>query len=125
MKQYRYVKSDAFTSGDSLGNPASCIFTGQEDLSPEQMQAIAAEHKGFVMEVVFCGQSEVADCKLTYYSSECEVEFCGHSSMAMGCWDEYLCGIYGKSYMEPPDARWIKNHGIEAWYSDTCKSGGV
>ena len=82
MKQYRYVKSDAFTSGDSLGNPASCIFTGQEDLSPEQMQAIAAEHKGFVMEVVFCGQSDVADCKLTYYSSECEVESCGHRTIA-------------------------------------------
>ena len=82
MKQDRYVKSDAFTSGDSLGNPASCIFTGQEDLSPEQMQAIVAEHKGFVMEVVFCGQSEVADCKLTYYSSECEVEFCGHGTIA-------------------------------------------
>ena len=82
MNQYRYVKSDAFTSGDSLGNPASCIFTGQEDLSPEQMQAIAAEHKGFAMEVVFCGQSDVADCKLTYYSSECEVEFCGHGTIA-------------------------------------------
>ena len=82
MKQYRYVKSNAFTSGSipeqrspthslSLGNPAACIFTGQEELAPEQMQAIAAEHKGFVMEVVFCSQSEVADCKLTYYSSEC------------------------------------------------------
>ena len=82
MKQYRYVKSNAFTSGESLGNPAACIFTGQEDLSPEQMQAIAAEHKGFVMEVVFCGQSEVADCKLTYYSSECEVDFCGHGTIA-------------------------------------------
>ena len=46
------------------------------------MQAIAAEHKGFVMEVVFCGQSDVADCKLTYYSSECEVEFCGHGTIA-------------------------------------------
>ena len=46
------------------------------------MQAIAAEHKGFVMEVVFCSQSEVADCKLTYYSSECEVEFCGHGTIA-------------------------------------------
>ncbi|MBQ6192858.1 MAG: PhzF family phenazine biosynthesis protein [Prevotella sp.] len=66
MKQYRYVKSNAFTSGSipeqssptrslSLGNPAACIFMGQEELSPEQMQAIAAEHKGFVMEVVFCG----------------------------------------------------------------------
>ena len=82
MKQYRYVKSNAFTSGLSLGNPAACIFMGQEKLSPEQMQAIAAEHKGFVMEVVFCGQSEVADCKLTYYSSECEVEFCGHGTIA-------------------------------------------
>ena len=52
MKQYRYAKSNAFTSGESLGNPAACIFTGHEGLSPEQMQAIAAEHKGFVMEVV-------------------------------------------------------------------------
>ena len=82
MKQYRYVKSNAFTSGESLGNPAACIFTGHENISPEQMQAIAAEHKGFVMEVVFCCQSDVADCKLTYYSSECEVEFCGHGTIA-------------------------------------------
>ena len=82
MKQYGYVKSNAFTSGLSLGNPAACIFTGQEELTPKQMQAIAAEHKGFVMEVVFCSQSEVADCKLTYYSSECEVEFCGHGTIA-------------------------------------------
>ena len=82
MKQYGYVKSNAFTSGDSLGNPAACIFTGQEELTPEQMQAIAAEHKGFVMEVVFCSKSDKADCKLTYYSSECEVEFCGHGTIA-------------------------------------------
>ena len=82
MKQYRYVKSNAFTSGNSLGNPAACIFTGQEELMSEQMQAIAAEHKGFVMEVVFCGKSGKADCKLTYYSSECEVEFCGHGTIA-------------------------------------------
>ena len=82
MKQYRYVKSNAFTAGGSLGNPAACIFTEQEQLTPEQMQAIAAEHKGFVMEVVFCSHSDVADCKLTYYSSEYEVEFCGHGTVA-------------------------------------------
>ena len=82
MKLYRYVKSNAFTSGESLGNPAACIFMGQEKLSPEWMQAIAAEHKGFVMEVVFCGKSDKADCKLTYYSSECEVDFCGHGTIA-------------------------------------------
>jgi PhzF family phenazine biosynthesis protein len=55
---------------------------GEETLSPEQMQAVAREHKGFVMEVVFCSQSDVADCKLTYYSSECEVDFCGHGTIA-------------------------------------------
>ena len=82
MKLYRYVKSNAFTSGESLGNPAACIFMGQEKLSPERKQAIAAEHKGFVMEVVFCGKSDKADCKLTYYSSECEVDFCGHGTIA-------------------------------------------
>ena len=49
---------------------------------PEQMQAVAREHKGFVMEVVFCSQSDVAACKLTYYSSECEVDFCGHGTIA-------------------------------------------
>ena len=78
MKRYRY----AFTAGASLGNPAACVFTGQETLSPEQMQAVVREHKGFVMEVVFCSQSDVADCKLTYYSSECEVDFCGHGTIA-------------------------------------------
>ena len=63
MKQYRYIKSNAFTSAESLGNPAACIFIGQEEVTPEQMQAIAAEHKGFVMEVVFCSQSEVAELR--------------------------------------------------------------
>ena len=82
MKRYRYIKSNAFTAGTSLGNPAACVFTGQESLSPKQMQAVAREHKGFVMEVVFCSPSDVADCKLTYYSSECEVDFCGHGTIA-------------------------------------------
>ena len=82
MKRYRYIKSNAFTTGASLGNPAAFVFMGEETLSPEQMQAVAREHKGFVMEVVFCSQSDVADCKLTYYSSECEVDFCGHGTIA-------------------------------------------
>lgn len=56
MKRYRYIKSNAFTAGASLGNPAACVFMGEETLSPEQMQAVAREHKGFVMEVVFCSQ---------------------------------------------------------------------
>ena len=82
MKQYRYIKSNAFTSGASLGNPAAALITEYECLTPEQMQQIAAEHKGFVMETVFCSPSETAECKLTYYSSECEVDFCGHGTIA-------------------------------------------
>lgn len=82
MKKYKYIKSDAFTSGDSLGNPAACVYMEDESLSPDQMQTIAKGHQGFVMEMVFCGPSKDADCKLTYYSSECEVDFCGHGTIA-------------------------------------------
>ena len=82
MKQYRYIKSNAFTSGASLGNPAATIIIDEGSLAPEQMLQIAAEHKGFVMESVFCSPSETAACKLTYYSSECEVDFCGHGTIA-------------------------------------------
>lgn len=82
MKQYRYKKIDAFTSGESPGNPAACLFTGKEKLSEDEMLSIAKQHKGFVSEVVFCSESETADCKLTYYSSECEVDFCGHGTIA-------------------------------------------
>lgn len=82
MKKYRYIKSNAFTFGSSLGNPAAAIFTEDEILSPKQMQQIACEHKGFVMEFVFCSHSDSAECKLTYYSSECEVDFCGHGTIA-------------------------------------------
>ena len=82
MKTFKYLKSNAFTSGASLGNPAACLFLENESLTPAQMLSIAAEHKGFVMEMVFCEKSKTADCKLTYYSSECEVDFCGHGTIA-------------------------------------------
>lgn len=82
MAKYKYIKADAFTCGSSAGNPAACVFTEGKPLSPDQMQATALEHKGFVMEMVFCDQSDKADCKLTYYSSECEVDFCGHGTIA-------------------------------------------
>lgn len=82
MRRYRYIKSNAFTADESLGNPAACLFLGDAPMTGEQMQSIASEHKGFVMEMVFCGHSEKADAKLTYYSSECEVDFCGHGTIA-------------------------------------------
>lgn len=83
MKKYGYKKIDAFTSNKSLGNPAACIYLKEnENLSHSKMLNIAKEHKGFVSEFVFCSSALEADCKLTYYSSECEVDFCGHGTIA-------------------------------------------
>lgn len=79
---YGYAKIDAFTAGNSLGNPAACLY-----LSPDQrpggreMLSIAKQHKGFVSEVVYC-TSGPDGIGLTYYSSECEVDFCGHGTIA-------------------------------------------
>lgn len=83
MKRYSYKKIDAFTSENSMGNPAACIFLeDNERLTDEEMLYIAKQHKGFVSDMVYCGKSNMADFKLTYYSSECEVDFCGHGTIA-------------------------------------------
>ena len=82
MNAYRYQKIDAFTSGNSTGNPAACIYLKPDEaLSPDDMLAIARQHKGFVSEVVYCHE-ERGGFHLTYYSSECEVDFCGHGTIA-------------------------------------------
>lgn len=82
MKAYPYCKADAFTQGESQGNPASFLEAGEDELTPAQMQAFARQQKGFVCETVICQPSRCADRKLTYYSSECEVDFCGHGTVA-------------------------------------------
>jgi PhzF family phenazine biosynthesis protein len=82
MKSHTYRKADAFTSAQSEGNPAACIWLGEnESLTDAEMQKIAAQHKGFVTEVVFC--KKTADSyELAYYSSDREVPFCGHGTIA-------------------------------------------
>lgn len=83
MKKYPYKKINAFTSENSSGNPASYLFLGEDELNNEEMLGVAKEQAGFVSEVVFCSDSSEADVKLTYYSSECEVDFCGHGTIAV------------------------------------------
>lgn len=46
------------------------------------MLMVGKEHSSFISEVVFCCNSEISDLKLIYYSSECEVTFCGHGTIA-------------------------------------------
>lgn len=81
-KGYLYKKVDAFTGNGAIGNPAAYMILGNERFTNEQFLDIASAHKGFICEFVFVQNSDVADLKLTYYSSECEVDFCGHGTIA-------------------------------------------
>jgi len=83
VKKYRYKKIDAFADGASTGNPAACLMlSDDETLSPTEMLDIATQHKGFVSEVVYCFNRGSGGYELYYYSSECEVDFCGHGTIA-------------------------------------------
>jgi len=83
MKTYEYRKIDAFTSANSLGNPAACLYLkNNEILTEKEMLDIAKQHKGFVSEVIYCIQKPEDFFGLIYYSSECEVDFCGHGTIA-------------------------------------------
>lgn len=82
MREYPYKKVDAFTSSGSLGNPAACIYLNEDQqLTHEEMLTVAAAHKFFVSEMVYCREAP-SGIHLTYYSSEREVPFCGHGTIA-------------------------------------------
>ena len=83
MKSLKFKKIDAFTDGSSGGNPAGYITMRPDELLTEgEMQTIAAELKGFVNEVGFVHQRDDR-IHLRYFSSECEVAFCGHATIAI------------------------------------------
>lgn len=83
MKTLKFKKIDAFTKGISSGNPAGYVFLDKgELLSETAMQKMASELKGYVNEVGYV--KKVGDeFNLKFYSSECEVEFCGHATIAI------------------------------------------
>ncbi len=83
MKRLPFKKINAFATPSSAGNPAGMIQLGSKtDLEPHEMQRIARELKGFVSEVGFVWPEE-EDYGLCYYSSEREVEFCGHATIGI------------------------------------------
>ena len=83
MKKLRFKKIDAFTDGRSSGNPAAAVYLDDsQTLTEAEMQTVARELKGYVNEVGFV--SRIGDeFKLRFYSSECEVAFCGHATVAV------------------------------------------
>ncbi len=84
MKKLKFKKIDAFTSGNSSGNPAAAIYLDTlEELSEDEKLRIAKELKGFVSEVGFVSPGTETDYELCYFSSEREVAFCGHATIAI------------------------------------------
>lgn len=84
MKIFKFKKIDAFTVGRSSGNPAGAIYLNSiNDITVSEMQKIAEELKGFVNEVGYLCRTSEALFDLKYYSSEREVDFCGHATIAV------------------------------------------
>lgn len=84
MKQFPFKKIDAFATPSSSGNPAALVsLQAESDASPADMQRIARELKGFVSEVGFAWPLPDRSFRLRYFSSEREVEFCGHATIAI------------------------------------------
>lgn len=82
-QRYIYRQLNAFSSGKSTGNPCACIYLSEsEEISEYDMLTIAKYHKGCVSEVIYCTTVNTCLYRLRYYSSECEVEFCGHATIA-------------------------------------------
>ena len=85
MRKFTFKKIDAFTGENAAGNPAGCIYLNRDDeITAAAMQKIAKELQGFVNEVAYLFPAEDG-IRLKYYSSECEVEFCGHASIVLFC----------------------------------------
>src|SRR5690554_286501 len=84
MKEYKFKKIDAFATLESDGNPAGYILLDKlEDIPENEMLQIARELKGFVNEVGYVARSGKSEFDLRYYSSEREVDFCGHATIAI------------------------------------------
>ena len=84
MPTFSFKKIDAFATNASSGNPAGLVLVNSLDsISDEQMQRIAKELKGFVSEVAFVAPIGPGVFKVRYFSSEREVQFCGHATVGM------------------------------------------
>jgi PhzF family phenazine biosynthesis protein len=84
MRTFPYKKMDAFATATSSGNPAGAIYLdAMESITEPEMQQIARELKGFVSEVGYIARIAPDAFKIRYFSSEKEVVFCGHATIAI------------------------------------------
>ncbi len=84
MKKFKFKKIDAFATQKSNGNPAGMVhLDALDDITTDEMLRIAKELKGFVSEVGYVRRIDENTFDLKYYSSEREVDFCGHATIAI------------------------------------------
>ena len=84
QKSFPFKKIDAFATATSEGNPAGAVYLNAPgEMTAEEMLRIARELKGFVSEVGYLWKIEDGTYGLKYYSSEREVAFCGHATIAV------------------------------------------
>jgi PhzF family phenazine biosynthesis protein len=91
MKKFQFKKIDAFARAQSTGNPAGFIWLNSaNEITQYEMMLIAKELKGFVSEVGYAYQVSDNEFTLKYFSSEREVDFCGHATVAI-MYDLFKC----------------------------------
>ena len=84
MKRLRFKKLDAFATAISGGNPAAAVYLDSiQVLNEAEMQRVARELKGWVSEVGFLAPLAADTFQMRYFSSEKEVAFCGHATIAI------------------------------------------
>jgi PhzF family phenazine biosynthesis protein len=84
MKAFTFKKIDAFATATSGGNPAAAVYLDSfAAITDAEMLRIARELKGFVSEVGYIARTAPDAFKLRYFSSEKEVQFCGHATIAI------------------------------------------
>jgi PhzF family phenazine biosynthesis protein len=84
VRSFPFKKLDAFAADGSTGNPAAALFLDAPDaLTATEMQRVARDLKGFVSEVAFIAPTGPASFAARYFSSDKEVEFCGHATVAV------------------------------------------
>ncbi|SDQ54642.1 PhzF family phenazine biosynthesis protein [Natronobacterium texcoconense] len=78
METIRLFQVDAFTDEPLGGNPAGVV-PDADDLTDDQMQAIADEMA--VSETAFLRSSDDADRRVRYFTPTQEVDLCGHATI--------------------------------------------
>lgn len=79
MQTCRTLLVDAFTDEPLAGNAAGVV-PDADDLTADQMQAIARELS--VSETAFVVESEDADRRVRYFTPTTEIDLCGHATVA-------------------------------------------